>query len=142
MVTFSLDTGANLTVLTKETLDDLQLPLMIASRVLMGAGEAPLQVVGKTNVCLESRRKFTFALVSVVQGARCNSLGRDQNSELDLLAIVNAISSEAFDPLKQFLKLFTGLDRMPYVSKLLWPKVRNCTDCFLPDQYQLVLGRR
>ena len=91
---------------------------MTPSRGLLGAGGAPLQVVGEANVCLESRRKSTSALVSVVQGARRNLLGRDQIWELDLLAIVNAISSEAFDPLKQFPKLFTGLGKMPGVFKI------------------------
>ena len=83
----------------------------------MGIEGAPLQVVGEADVCLESRRKSIFALVSVVQGVRRNLLGRDQIWELELLAIVNANSSEAFDLLKQFQTQFTGLGRMPDVFK-------------------------
>ena len=64
--------------LRKETWNDLQLPLMTLSRGWMGIEGAPLQVVGEADVCLESRRKSIFALVSVVQGVRRNLLSRDQ----------------------------------------------------------------
>ena len=60
-VIFSLDTGADVTVLAKDTLDSLQLLLMILLRGLIGAGHVPLQVVEEANVCLESRRKSTSA---------------------------------------------------------------------------------
>ena len=110
--TFFLNTDVDVSILTKKTSDDPQLPLMTQSKGLIGAGGAPLQIVKEVNVCQESRGMSTSALVSVVQEAQRNLLDRDQIWELYLSAIVNAISSETFDPLKQFPKLFTELSRM------------------------------
>ena len=67
------------------------------------------------------RKQAKVYFCSCICGARArrNLLGRDQIWELDLLAIVNAISS---DSLKQFPKLFTGLGKMPEVFKITLAK--------------------
>jgi hypothetical protein len=117
-VGFVMDTGAEVTVITHDTFCDLQTPLCRPTRILTGANSRILDVYGEAKVSLKSKSKVTAAVVSVMMGARKNLLGIQQIRELGLLAIVDAVCNESFDPIGEFSELFGGLGVMPETFRI------------------------
>ena len=126
-VKFSLDTGADVTVMTKETSDTLSLSLSDPSSALVGADHSKMKVLGESEVEISSKRKTAKAVVFVVEGARRNLLGLPEIGNLELLSVVNAVCKHSFDALKEYPKLFEGLGTMPGEFKI---KLMAGTDPF------------
>ena len=117
-VDFTLDTGADVTVLTEGTSSMLGVKLQDPSKTLVGPDCNRLCVLGQADVRIEGRNRGALARVYVVKGARRNLLGASQIHDLGLLAVVNAIGSGTFDPFSEFPRLFTGLGIMPDVFSI------------------------
>ena len=113
-----MDTGAEVSILTEETSKLLELRLERSARVLSGADGTPLSVLGRTEVLLESKLKHTRATVYVLKGARFNLLGLCELRNLSLLAIVNVVCKDEFDPVKMYPGVFTGLGTMPSTFRI------------------------
>ena len=116
-VRFSLDTGADVTILKYENYCELNLPLIPSSKFLVSADGTPLNCAGEVaNAVLATKRGMRLkASVFVLKGAARNLLSLDHAMSLDLLVLVNEVSKEKFDPIKIFPKLFEGLGKMPEV---------------------------
>jgi hypothetical protein len=117
-VEFCLDTGADVTVLTYSTFLSLKTQISNSSTILMGANGRELEVCGEVYLKIKGKRRATHCNAYVVKGASRNLLGADQILDLGLLAIVNSVCEQAFDPLLEYPKLFTGLGIMPYEFKI------------------------
>ena len=113
IVEFGLDTGAQVTVLTYDTLNSLGLPIADVDTILAGADGKRLSVCGGVELTISSKRNTTNCLAYIVKGASRNLLGADQIINLGLLVLVNSVSEKAFDPFTTFPKLFSGLGTMP-----------------------------
>ena len=110
---FVIDTGAEVSTVTENTGKILNLRLIKSDRVLSGADNSPLPVLGRAEVVLESKLKSTKASVYVLKGSRFNLLGLRELRNLSLLAIVNAVCKDEFDPVKRYANVFEGLGIMP-----------------------------
>ena len=86
---------------------------MKSDRVLSGADDFLLSVLGRAEVILESTLKSTKASVYVLKGSRFNLLGLRKLKNLSLLAIVNAVCKDEFDPVKLYANAFKDLGIMP-----------------------------
>jgi len=114
-----LDTGAEVTVLTKGTCKRIGLHLSKPSKALLGAGGEELDVMGEADVSIRGKLKpnIAVATVYVVEGAKRNLLGIEQIRSLGLLAIVNSVCEESINPQDKPPRLFGGLRKMPRVLK-------------------------
>lgn len=117
-VDFTIDTGADVTVLTCKTFERLGTRLNQPSKLLLSADGSKLDVVGEANVSIKSKHKSIDTTVSVVKGAKRDLLGVEQVRDLGLLAIVNAVCRKSFEPFVEFAKLFEGLGKMPGVFSI------------------------
>ena len=88
-VDFMLDTGAEVSIVTEATVRNLNLALEKSDRVLSGADDSPLSVLGKSEVFLENKLKFVKTTVYVIKGLQCNLLGLKELMKLGLLAVEN-----------------------------------------------------
>ena len=115
---FVIDTGAEVSTVTESTCKALNLRLKKSDRVLSSADGSPLSVLGRSEVLLESKLKSTKASVYVLKGSRFNLLGLCELKNLSLLAIVNAVCKDEFDPVKQYPNVFRGLGIMPSTFRI------------------------
>ena len=65
----------------------MSLALEKSDRVLSGADDSPLSVLGKSEVFLENKLKFVKTTVYVIKGLQCNLLGLKELRKLGLLAV-------------------------------------------------------
>ena len=111
---FLVDTGAEVTVLTKATSDRLKLYPRSSTKRVLATNGTNLAIVGECTVRLTNNNRSVDATVLVTDSAKVNLLGRDEINALKLLAFVNrVIASCKFDPVNRFPKLFEGLGTMP-----------------------------
>ena len=115
---FVIDTGAEVSTVTESTCKALNLRLKKSDRVLSSADGSPLSVLGRSEVLLESKLKSTKASVYVLKGSRFNLLGLCELKNFSLLAIVNAVCKDEFDPVKQYPNVFRGLGIMPSTFRI------------------------
>ena len=84
-------------------------------RQLSSADGSQLNVLGACDVRIDSAYNSMNSEVYVLKGAKLNLLGISELMQLNLLAVVNAMCSIEFDPVKKFSKVFAGLGTMPGV---------------------------
>ena len=107
---FKLDTGAEVTAVTQETLTKLSnVVLKPATKSLCGPDRKPLKVLGKLTVTLSSTHHKCDQEVYVLQQLKHNLLGLPAIQQLHLLAQVNQINQTQTDIVQKFPNLFTGL---------------------------------
>ena len=112
-VDFTFDTGADVSTLTVETSKKLGLSLREPDRYLSGADGSKLAVTGVGDVHIKSTYNAVDTSVYVLDGARQNLLGISELKQLNLLAVINAMCLNEFDPTREFPKVFEGLGTMP-----------------------------
>ena len=119
-VSFTLDTGSEVTILTEKVSKSLHLQLNKPTMLLVGANNKKLEVLGESTVDLTNKGKTVPTLVSVLKGAKRNLLGVAEIRKLNLLAVVNSLSTSTkkFDVFQEFSELFEGLGTMPEVFKI------------------------
>jgi len=90
-------------------------------RLLVGADNALLQVLGEAKVDITRKGRSIKTWVSVVRGASQNLLGVDEIHRLNLIAVVYSLTTKdaSFNPFEVYPKLFEGLGTMPETFKIL-----------------------
>jgi len=108
-------------VLTENTCGELGLSLETPRRLLVGADNSRLKVLGEAEVDITRKGKSIKSRVSVVRGASRNLLGVDEIYRLNLIAVVNSLTTKnaSFNPFEVYPKLFEGLGTMPETFKIL-----------------------
>ena len=69
----------------------MSLALKKSDRVLSFADDPPLSVLGKSEVLLENKLKFTTTTVYGIKGLLCNLLGLNELRKFGLLAVENYV---------------------------------------------------
>ena len=94
-VTFCIDTGAEVTVISEETLKDAGSPtLKSPKRKLRGPDDHPLAVLGQWRGALEHASKWTKETIFVVEGLSRPLLGRPAIQSLQLVTRVSTVNKE------------------------------------------------
>ena len=70
------------------------------------------------DVCIKSNHRCTESLVFVLKGSRKNLLGLPDLRKLNLLAMINSLAVNAFDPVKLFPRAFERLETLPGMYKI------------------------
>ena len=91
----------------------LKLELNEPVRTLTGADGSLLNVLGVATVDIKSTYRATKATIYILKGSTRNLLGMPELRNLNLLAIVNGIENQKFDPVAAFPNVFSGLGTMP-----------------------------
>jgi len=112
-VDFVLDTGAEVSTLTESTSDKLSMPLENPSKCLIGADGKSLQVKGTAMVNIKSKARSIESRIYVLKDSKRNLLGLPDLNKLNLLAVVNSLVANAFDPVTVFKSVFEGLGTLP-----------------------------
>ena len=103
-----LDTGADVTVLTEETFNNITSPGISPTKVLKGADGRNLNVVCETALELTSKQgASTRTSAFVIKGAINNLLGKREISDLNIINVVGNIHSDNI--ISRFPALFDGL---------------------------------
>ena len=109
-VVFKVDTGAEVSVITEETMNrltrEIQLTKRNTTKRLITANKTPLDVKCEFTACLSYNSKSVEQTVYVVKGIQNNLLGLPAIKALRMLAKVEAIQKAI---LEQYPSLFTGL---------------------------------
>jgi len=101
-VDFVLDTGAEVSTLTESTSDKLNMPLENPSKCLIGTGGKSPQVKGTTMVNIKSKAKSIESRIYILKDFKKKLLGLLDLNKLNLLAVVNRLVANAFDPVTAF----------------------------------------
>jgi hypothetical protein len=96
----------------------LGLKLNKPERCLTSADGSDLNIKGVCDVNIKGTYSSIDTEIYVLKGSKRNLLGVPELTGLNLLAVVNAMCSNEFDPIKQFPKLFKGLGIMPGLFKI------------------------
>ena len=117
-INFTFDTGAEVSVLSEQSSRHLNLSLTTPTKCLTGADGSVLDVVGMTDVTIKSTYRSIKTPVYVMRGCRKNLLGLSDIRNLNLLAVINNMAVDRFDPLTAFPKVFSGLGTLPGIFKI------------------------
>ena len=105
---FKLDTGAEVTAVTQETLTKLgNVVLKPATKSLCGPDRKPLKVLSKLTVTLSSIHHKCDQEVNVLQQLKHNWLGLPAIQQLHLLAQVNQIINQPKTDIVQNFQTFS-----------------------------------
>ena len=120
-VDLALDTRAQATVPTMKTCGELCLSLESPRRLLVGAGDSPLKILGEAEVDITRKGRSIKIRVLVVRGASRNPLGVDEICRLNLIAAVNSLTTKdaSFNSFEVYPTLFESLGTMPETFKIL-----------------------
>lgn len=107
-ISFKLDTGAEVTVITEKTAEDLNAKHLMANskKKLFGADRKKLTLLGKMSCTLEYGSKSTTQELFVVKQLNQNLLGLPTIEALKMIKQVEAVSNTIHD---SFPSLFNGL---------------------------------
>ena len=110
-VTFKVDTGAEVTAISEETLTTLGSPQVTnPNKKLCGPNGQPLSLIGSLTVTMSQRQHECQQDIFVVKQLKHNLLGLPAIKALYLLAIVDNVGDDPAGSIKQqFPNLFTGL---------------------------------
>ena len=107
---FKVDTGAEVTAVTKLALTQLgNVQLHPAAKTLCGPDRKPLKVLGQTSATLSHCGKSCIHDIFVVEKLKHNLLGLPAIKDLNLLVMVNHMSSNYAEIVNKFPSVFTGL---------------------------------
>ena len=110
---FKIDTGADVTVIpTSVYRKSKHGPLKSSSRLLKGADQQPLQVIGSFTGKLSYNNTESCEEIFVIQGLKTPLVGRPAISSLNLVARVTLIQGDQEAITKRFPELFEGLGQM------------------------------
>lgn len=85
-VSFKIDSGADVSVITPETYRQLKQPTLTPARVhLRGAGGSSLECLGQLQTTIKRKGKAFDVPLYVVKGARCNLLSREASKKMNLI---------------------------------------------------------
>ena len=118
---FKLDTGAEVTAISRQTLMSLgKQKLDKPEKNLYGPSRTPLQVIGQFTAKLSRGENTITQPVYVVDGLKTNLLGLPAITQLNLAARVDAIANIQTDIQQQFSPIFKGLGNLggEYTIKL------------------------
>ena len=73
-MSFTLDTGAQVSTITEKTMHELDLHVAEPDRTLIGAGGKSLNVIGVSNVSISSKHRSVEAKLYVLAGSSKNLL--------------------------------------------------------------------
>ena len=112
-VSFKLDTGAEVTVLSETAYHSLgKVKLQKPTTVLYGPAQQSLRVMGKFTAELSHKAISATQTIFVIRGLKNNLLGLPAITSLNLLQQVEEMYTEGSDPLTQFPKVFSGLGNL------------------------------
>jgi len=100
-IEFTIDTGAEVSVLNTNSAKNLGLNIVKPAKVLVGADGSQLNVRGMAEVCIASTFRSLNTNVYIMAGSSKNLLGLPDIRGLNLLAIVNSLCNTKFDPFTQ-----------------------------------------
>lgn len=110
VVSFKMDTGAEVTAINPDTYHRLgSPPLTKSTKVLYGPSCHVLLVQGHFSVFLRHGSRSTRQRVYVIDGLKRNLLGLPSMINLQLVSRVNTTESEEHKITKQFPQAFKGL---------------------------------
>ena len=115
-VTFKIDTGAEVTAISKATWQSLGKPeLQPPSKLLYGPAKKPLKNTGYFTSNLSHKTKISQQQIFVVDDLKTNLLGLPAIIALHLVTRTDAIQTETFENkswLQRFPKVFNGLGNL------------------------------
>jgi molybdopterin-binding protein len=115
---FVLDTGTEVSTVTEETCQTLQLKVGKCNRVLVSADGSLLNVLGKANIAIESKYKSIQTDVYVLKGSKVNLLGLKELRNLNLIAVNdNTVCVKDFDAVKLYPRVGIVLETQSEVSE-------------------------
>ena len=121
-ITFKVDTGADVTVIPSTSYNaQYDGPLQSPTRQLTGAGQHALQVDRQFWGCLQYNDKEIYQDIFVVKGLTKPLLGRPAIDALQLVSMIEPISTQPHPAIQGFPKLFQGLGKLqgrPYSISL------------------------
>ena len=120
-VEFCIDTGAEVTVISEQTYENVGCPpLLQADRTLRGPDTRLLLVSGQFTATLKQGDRDIQEKVYVVKGLTKPLLGRPAIEGLSLVQCVAALCEKELNPVEQFPHLFQGLGKLQgdYTIKL------------------------
>ena len=111
-VQFKLDTGADVTVVPEDVYKKLKVKLQSTSKVLTGPSQQNLDVLGSFHAVISNGKRETNQVVYVVKGLRCPLLGRPAIEALDVVSMVEKLSSQPEAVYEHFPNLLSGLGKL------------------------------
>ena len=120
-ICFKLDTGAEVTAISQETYQQLgATPLNRPSKVLYGAGNQPLDVIGQFTGILSHKELHSQQIIFVIKNLKTNLLGLPALHALKLIARMDSVKEYEESIQRNYPQLFTGLGTMgsEYTIKL------------------------
>ena len=120
-ICFKLDTGAEVTAISHETYQQLgTTPLNKPSKVLYGAGNQPLDVIGQFTGILSHNKLHSQQTIFVIKNLKTNLLGLPALHALKLIARMDSVKEYEESIQRNYPQLFTGLGTMgsEYTIKL------------------------
>ena len=113
VITFKIDTGAEVTALSGKTHQLIGKPkLANPSKVLYGPVNHTLDVMGQFSGCLKYGKHSSQETVYVVKGLKTNLLGLSAITALQLIQRVYATYNQEPDVVKQFPNFFESLGNL------------------------------
>ena len=110
MLTFKMDTGAEVTAISEESYKNLgKHQLTPPEKILYGPSRQPLQVIGQFIGEISYKGKSINHPVFVVAGLKTNLLGLPAITSLNLAARINNLDALKDEVLDQFPSVFQGL---------------------------------
>ena len=118
-LSFKLDTGAEVTVLSETAYRSLEkVKMQKPMTVLYGPVQQSLRVLGKFTAELSRKAISATQTIFVVRGLKNNLLGLPAITSLKLLQLVEKMYTGRSDPLMQFPKVFSGLENLGEVYEI------------------------
>eukprot|EP00731_Ephydatia_muelleri_P017050 Em0010g148a len=120
-ICFKLDTGAEVTAISQETYQQLgTTPLNKPSKVLYGAGNQPLDVIGQFTGIVSHKELHSQQTIFVIKNLKTNLLGLPALHALKLIARMDSVKEYEESIQRNYPQLFTGLGTMgsEYTIKL------------------------
>eukprot|EP00731_Ephydatia_muelleri_P017063 Em0010g161a len=112
-ICFKLDTGAEVTAISQETYQQLgTTPLNKPSKVLYGAGNQPLDVIGQFTGIVSHKELHSQQTIFVIKNLKTNLLGLPALHALKLIARMDSVKEYEESIQRNYPQLFTGLGTM------------------------------
>ena len=112
-IAFKLDTGAEVTAISRRTFQKLHgTKLEKPSRLLHGPSQQDLKVVGQFSGNLSCKGRYTRQHIFVIDNLRTNLLGLPAITALNLVTRVQAITGGKLNVQQRFPRIFQGLGNL------------------------------
>ncbi|UYV65287.1 K02A2.6-like [Cordylochernes scorpioides] len=110
-INFKIDTGADVNVLPfQQYCQSFQrIKLEKSDRILQGPNGIPLKTVGMIHVILQNKGQHLNSKICIVDKLKQPLLSRETIEKLNIVRMIQQLSSNPFNPKREFPKLFSGL---------------------------------